>query len=188
MSMKLAILGLLLEADMHPYEITLKMKERAMTHYTKIQMGSLYYAVDQLAKEEHIEPVEVIRSSNRPDKTIYRITEKGKKLFHQLLLQKFKEPEPIFHPIYLALSFSDHGDQNKIADLLEQRIKQIEHQVNFYYALYEDHIEQVPKGALHLMIGMYEHSKTELQWLKRLYADAQRGKLGEVGVPLDLVE
>ena len=41
MSMKLAILGLLLEGDHHPYEIRIKMKDRGMDQYTKLQMGPL---------------------------------------------------------------------------------------------------------------------------------------------------
>lgn len=65
MSMKLAILGLLLERNMHPYEITLVMKERSMDRITKLQMGSLYYAVDKLAQDGYIEALEVIRSSDQ---------------------------------------------------------------------------------------------------------------------------
>ena len=80
MSMKLAILGLLLEGDHHPYEIRIKMKDRGMDQYTKLQMGSLYYAVDRLAEDGYIEAVETIQSDSRPDKTIYRITDAGRKL------------------------------------------------------------------------------------------------------------
>lgn len=94
MSMKLLILGLLLERDMHPYEITLVMKERTMDQFIKLQMGSLYYAVDKLAEGGHIEAVEIIRSADRPDKTIYRITDKGKELMEQLILQQIKKSDP----------------------------------------------------------------------------------------------
>ena len=80
MSMKLAILGFLLEGDHHPYEIRIKMKDRGMDQYTKLQMGSLYYAVDRLAEDGYIEAVETIQSDSRPDKTIYRITDAGRKL------------------------------------------------------------------------------------------------------------
>ncbi|CAM2867865.1 PadR family transcriptional regulator [Paenibacillus sediminis] len=188
MSMKLCILGLLLEGDMHPYEMTIMMKDRAMDSHTKLQMGSLYYAVDQLAKGEYIEAVKVVRSGNRPDKTIYHITEKGRQLFEQLLLQKFKEIEPVYHPMYIGLAFARHGDQEKIAKILENRIREVEHRVNLAYEVYEEHIKTVPRSALHIMIGMYEHAKAELIWLKRLYADVREGKMGQVGLPLDLEE
>ena len=48
MSMKLVILGLLLEGDKHPYEVQHIMKERQMDCYIKYAKGSLYYAFEQL--------------------------------------------------------------------------------------------------------------------------------------------
>ncbi|MDQ0196608.1 PadR family transcriptional regulator [Paenibacillus wynnii] len=185
MSMKMAILGLLQERNMHPYEITLVMKERAMDRITKLQMGSLYYAVDKLASEGHIEAVETISSADRPDKTIYRITEAGLVLFEQLVLQQFKKNEPVYHPLYMALALSRHVDQSKIEKLLEERIRESEHLVNLAYQVYEEHAIIVPRSALHLMYGRYEHSVTELKWLKRLYKDVQARKLSEVGTPLN---
>lgn len=184
MTMKLVILGLLLERDMHPYEITLVMRERNYDHMMKLQMGSLYYAVDKLGQEGYIEAREVIRSSDRPDKTIYRITDKGKALFEQLILQQIKKTDQIFNPLYLALALSRHIDQDKVEQRLAERIREIEHQVNFAYQVYEEHISIVSRSALHLMYGRYEHSLTELKWLKRLYEDVVARKLNDVGTPL----
>lgn len=186
MSMKLAILGLLLERNMHPYEISIVMKERSMDRITKMQMGSLYYAVDKLAQGGQIEAVEVIRSSDRPDKTIYQITAKGKTLFEQLILQQIKKIDPLYHPLYMALAMSRHVDQDKVERLLAERIRETEHQVNLAYQVYEEHTAVVPRSALHLMYGRYEHSLVELKWLKRLYEDVAARRLSEVGAPLDL--
>lgn len=36
------------------------------------------------------------------------------------------------------------------------------------------------------MYGRYEHSLTELKWLKRLYDDVAARKLSDIGTPLDL--
>lgn len=186
MSMKLVILGLLLERNMHPYEIKLVMKERAMDQLIKLQMGSLYYAVDKLAEEGHIEALETISSSDRPDKTIYRITERGKALFEQLILQQLKKIDQIFHPLYVALAYSLYIDQSKLEKLLEERIRHSEHQVNFAYQVYEEHISVVPRSVLHLMYGRYEHHLTELNWLRRLHADVAARRLNEKGQPLEL--
>lgn len=186
MSMKLLILGLLLERDMHPYEINLVMKERMMDKIMKLQTGSLYYAVDKLALEGHIEATRIIHSSDRPDKTIYRITEKGKALFEQLITQQIKKNDLIYQPLYTALSLSRHIDQGKVEKLLEERIRETEHQVNYAYQVYEEHISIVPRSALHLMYGRYEHTLTELKWLKRVLEDVSARKLNDTGTPLDL--
>lgn len=184
MSMKLAILGLLLEGDHHPYEIRIKMKDRGMDQYTKLQMGSLYYAVDRLAEEGYIEAVQTIQSDSRPDKTIYRITESGRKLFEQLLLKKFRDIEPVHHPLYMALPFSRHADPAVLAPILQTRIREAERRVNQAYQLYVEHQHIVPRSTQHLMIGMYEHAKTDLNWLRRLHEDLVQGKLGTMGEPL----
>ncbi|KAA9000971.1 PadR family transcriptional regulator [Paenibacillus spiritus] len=184
MSMKLAILGLLLEKNMHPYEIVMVMRDRSMDRIMKLQMGSLYYAVDNLAKDGYIEALETIRSSDRPDKTVYSITETGRALFEQLLTQQLRRQELVLHPMYPAIVFSRHIAPEKIASLLEERIRETEHEVNLAYQVYEEHVRTVPRSALHLMYGRYEHMKTELEWLRRLHQDAREGRLNEIGQPL----
>ncbi|TGU84544.1 PadR family transcriptional regulator, partial [Mesorhizobium sp. M00.F.Ca.ET.186.01.1.1] len=77
MSLKLLILGLLMEGEKHPYEIQQQVKTRGIDCYVKYAKGSLYYAINQLEKGGMIEITQVIRESNRPDKTMYRITKTG---------------------------------------------------------------------------------------------------------------
>ncbi|WP_340020971.1 PadR family transcriptional regulator [Paenibacillus sp. FSL K6-1096] len=184
MPMKLVILGLLQERNMHPYEITLVMKDRAMDQVIKMQTGSVYYAVDKLAAGGHIEAVEVIHSPDRPDKTIYRITDKGKAFMEQLIIQQIRKNDPMYHPVHIALSLMHMIDQEKVAKLLEERIHKAEHQVNLAYQLYEEHISVVPRSVLHLMYGRYEHCQTELKWLKRLQADVVARRLNDTGTPI----
>lgn len=121
MSMKLVILGLLLEGDKHPYEVQHIMKERQMDCYIKYAKGSLYYAFEQLEKQGAIHITNVIRDTNRPDKTIFHITEEGKKLFHTLLLKQFEAKNQIYKPIYSALSFAHFSNDHELVPILEKR-------------------------------------------------------------------
>ncbi|MNI49178.1 Transcriptional regulator PadR-like family protein [compost metagenome] len=179
LSIRLSVLGLLLEENLHPYEISIRMRDRFLDQKGQFKIGSLYYAVDQLAKEAYIEAVETIRSENRPDKTVFRITDKGKVYFQKLLLERLKDTQPPYHPMYIALAFAGKGNQQDIAKVLKQRIQDTEHLVNYYYQVYEEHRGIVSRSVLHLMAGQYEHAKTELQWLKRLLADTEGGRLNE---------
>jgi DNA-binding PadR family transcriptional regulator len=185
MSMKLVILGLLMEGDRHPYEIRQTMKERAMDHYIKMQDGSLYYAMDQLRKEGFVEAVEVVKDTSRPDKTIYRITESGKEKFQDVLMQQFDEKKRIYHPLHAALSFAHYGDPKRIAIMLKNKIKEQQALTKRMWDLYEEHIPIVPRSILYMMMGSYEHSLTELNWLKHLLKDAEEGRLEEIGTPLE---
>lgn len=179
LSIRLSILGLLLEENLHPYEISLRMKERFLDQKGQFKIGSLYYAVDQLEKQAYIEAVETIRSENRPDKTVFRITDKGRTYFHKLLIERLRDTEPPYHPMYIALVFAGKGDQRDIAQVLKERIQDTEHMVNIYYQVYAEHRGIVPRSVLHLMVGQYEHAKTELFWLKRLLAETEEGRLNE---------
>ncbi|WP_144940814.1 PadR family transcriptional regulator [Paenibacillus sp. 32O-W] len=183
MSMKLAILGLLMEKDNHPYEMLQEMKEREMHYYMKIQYGSLYYAIDQLNKNGWIEKVEVTSEGNRPEKTIYRITEDGKKQFQTMLLEQMQEPPQLVHPLFAALSFARYGDQDRIAEIVRQQMESMEQMVHKMKALYDEHVPYASRSSLHMMWGGYLHALTEWNWLKTLYEEAKAGKLTEIGAP-----
>jgi DNA-binding PadR family transcriptional regulator len=188
MSMKLVILGLLMEKESHPYEIRQTMMEREMHHYIKMRDGSLYYAIDQLKKDQYIDTVEVVKDSSRPDRTIYRITPLGEQLFQDMLLRQFEEKTPMYLPMMTALMFSRHGDQDKIYHILMKKIEEQKQRNRKMKDLYEEHIPIVSRGVLHMMNGSYEHGLTQLRWLELLAIDAKEGRLSEVGVPLEHAE
>lgn len=186
MSMKLVILGLLMEANRHTYEIRQTMKERGMNNYMKLQDGSLYYAMDQLHKDGLVEALEVVRDTNRPEKTIYQITAAGKLKFQELLVEQLHEEIKHYHPLYVALPFSVHGDQAKIADILENKILAQKIIMNKMKSLYEEHISIVPRVVLQMLIGTYKRAFSELKWLEQLQKDAREGRLQEKNSPLEV--
>lgn len=186
MSMKLVILGLLMEANRHTYEIRQTMKERGMNNYMKLQDGSLYYAMDQLHKDGLVEAHEVVRDTNRPEKTIYQITAAGKLKFQELLVEQLHEDIKHYHPLYVALPFSVHGDQAKIADILENKIMAQKMLMNKMKSLYEEHISIVPRVVLQMMVGTYKRAFSELKWLEQLQKDAREGRLQEKNSPLEV--
>lgn len=87
--------------------------------------------------------------------------------------------------MYEALAFARYGDQDKIAEILETRIRQTEEQVCKIQSFYEEHVPHVPRAALHIMVSALEHCKTELRWLIRLSKDAVEGRLAGTGKPID---
>ncbi|MGG2198725.1 MULTISPECIES: PadR family transcriptional regulator [Paenibacillus] len=186
MSMKLVILGLLMENDSHPYQMRQKMKERGMLHYIKMQEGSLYYAIDTLAKADYVKAIETIKhSAGRPDRTVYRITESGRRLFQELLDKQFAENKAVYHPMYAALAFAKHGDPKRIHDLLQGKLEEQRKLAASLRELYDSHIDQVPRAVLHMMKGRLEHAEIELRWLERLAEDALNDRLKEYGKPIE---
>ena len=65
MSIKLVVLGLLMEEPRHPYEMQQIFKQRKMERYINFQKGSLYYAVNKLGKKDLITIEKITKESNR---------------------------------------------------------------------------------------------------------------------------
>src|SRR3982074_1984674 len=73
----LAVLSLLRERDMHPYEMQRQMHVRYTDDLLALKRGSLYHAINQLQRDGLIEPVETSREGRRPERTVYRVTPDG---------------------------------------------------------------------------------------------------------------
>src|SRR5262245_16656991 len=73
----LAILNLLYERPMHPYEMQQHMRERGHDFVIKLKGGSLYSTIERLIEGGLIHPVETSREGRRPERTVYALTEVG---------------------------------------------------------------------------------------------------------------
>lgn len=177
MSMSLVILGLLMEGEKHPYEIQQIMKQRNMDRYIKFHKGSLYYAVEQMARNGLIESAGTVRDSSRPDRTVYRITDRGKERFHQLMEEQILKMEPYYDPIYAALAFARHGDREKIQEALTRRTQMTERVLSEMQRIYDSHNGRISEAALHIMGGGLTHTRTELEWLRAVCKDAEQDRL-----------
>ena len=74
----LAVLALLYERPMHPYEMVTTMRERGKHESVKLRYSSLYSVVEALERADLIVPRETERAGRRPERTVYAITEAGR--------------------------------------------------------------------------------------------------------------
>lgn len=77
--------------ETHGYEIQRFIQLSGMDRWTKIQSGSIYYALTKLEKEGNVAIVAEEGTGQRARK-IYAITEKGKKTLHDEMAQELQEP------------------------------------------------------------------------------------------------
>jgi DNA-binding PadR family transcriptional regulator len=73
----LAVLALLRERDMHPYEMQRQLHQRHTDDLLALKRGSLYHAINQLQRDGLIEPVETSREGRWPERTVYHLTDEG---------------------------------------------------------------------------------------------------------------
>jgi DNA-binding PadR family transcriptional regulator len=77
----MAVLELLLEKPMHPYEMAQVLRTRHIEARANVKPGSLYHAVERLESHGHIEVVDTQREGRRPERTVYGVTEAGRDAF-----------------------------------------------------------------------------------------------------------
>ncbi|GAA4541224.1 PadR family transcriptional regulator [Amycolatopsis samaneae] len=77
----IAVLELLHERPMHPYEMAQLMRERHVDNRVKVKAGSLYHTVERLLGNGFIEVVDTQRDGRRPERTVYGMTGAGRDAF-----------------------------------------------------------------------------------------------------------
>lgn len=74
----LAVLALLFERPMHPYEMAATLKHRHKEESIKLRYGSLYTVIELLVARGLIAAKATSREGKRPERTVYRLTDAGR--------------------------------------------------------------------------------------------------------------
>jgi DNA-binding PadR family transcriptional regulator len=180
MKAELVVLGVLHRGNFHPYEIKRRLLNAMVQCYTDIDVGTLYYAIGQLAKARLITAVSRERVARGGMRTVYAITPHGKGRFQRLLHDCFGASGPVSETLYGALLFLHLGDSRRIADLLEARIQQ--------HAAGTHEVAEVSRrlspflssGGLHLLAHLAAQRRLDQKWLQALRADVLAGNVHDV--------
>jgi DNA-binding PadR family transcriptional regulator len=102
----MAILALLYEAPMHPYRMQQLIKERGKDKIINVRRrASLYQTISQLEKSGLIQVKKTISEENRPDRTLYELTDKGLRTIRDWLRDALATPAQEFPEFPAAVSF-----------------------------------------------------------------------------------
>lgn len=121
----LAVLGLLTERPMHPYEMAGTLRGRAKEDSIKLNYGSLYSVVEALVKHGLAEVAEVVRDGRRPERTVYAITEPGRVEFGDWLSELLSVPVKEYPQFEAALSMIGALPPEQALDLLRLRVNRL---------------------------------------------------------------
>lgn len=100
----LAVLVTLWQKPMHPYEIAQTLRRQGKDTSTKINYGSLYTVVQSLEKHGFVEVTDVERQGNRPERTVYGLTEAGREEMTEWLSDLVAVPAKEYPIFETALS------------------------------------------------------------------------------------
>ncbi|SNQ45879.1 Transcriptional regulator, PadR-like family [Frankia canadensis] len=100
----LAVLALLNERPMHPYEMSSTLRERHKEESIKLNYGSLYTVVEALVRAGFIVAARTVRDGRRPERTIYELTEPGRVELYDWMAELVGTPAKEYTRFDAALS------------------------------------------------------------------------------------
>ena len=175
----LAVMALLFERSMHPYEMVSTMRERNKHEAIRLRYSSLYSVVGALGREGLVEELETRRDGRRPERTVYGITEAGRTEFLAWLRELLREPMKEYTQFAAGLSFLAALPPEGAAALLEQRVRRLEGEVEGMRSGMDD---AMAGGLARLFLVEDEHElvlrEAELEWVRGLVREIECGTLG----------
>src|SRR6478735_7710343 len=118
----LAVLAFLMPGPMHPYELGRRLKETGKDKDIKFNRGSLYMVVEQLRKAGFVGAQETVRDTQRPERTVYALTEEGRAELYDWLAELVSDPAHEYPQFGVALSLLRVLNPGEAADLLARRL------------------------------------------------------------------
>jgi DNA-binding PadR family transcriptional regulator len=119
----LAVLSYLTMRPMHPYELSRTLRDNGDARSIKFNHGSLYMVVQQLAKAGFIAEVETSREGQRPERTVYAITDAGRREARDWLSELLSRPEHEYPHFVTALSLVAALPPGEVIPLLRARLE-----------------------------------------------------------------
>jgi DNA-binding PadR family transcriptional regulator len=177
----LATLALLQECPRHPYDLHRIIRGRRWDqafHITGLPR-SLYHAIDRLARLHLIEPVETTREGNRPERTVYQITEEGREEFRNRLRGLLETPAAERPVLPAALGLAGYASPRMLLDALEGRVVVLTAEVAAKEAALRALNEQMRLPRVVLIGAEWERAllQAELDWVLSLVEELRSGTL-----------
>jgi DNA-binding PadR family transcriptional regulator len=181
-ALALAVLSLLSERPMHPYEMSSTLRERHKEESIRLNYGSLYSVVESLEKKGLIAARETVREGRRPERTVYEITSAGEIVMTDWLSELLSEPTPQFTDFEAALSLIATLPPEDVVPLLERRLTELTLQSRAYDAM----LRAVTDGFPRLFVVENDYQEAlraaERDFVAALLTELRDGTFGGLAV------
>ncbi|HEV7708983.1 MAG TPA: PadR family transcriptional regulator [Asanoa sp.] len=117
----LAVLSYLSVGPKHPYELSKTLREHHDDRSIRFNHGSLYMVIQQLAKAGFVAEHETTREGQRPERTVYAITDAGRAELRDWLRDLVAVPDHEYPHFVAALSLIAAIPPDEAVPLLQQR-------------------------------------------------------------------
>lgn len=159
------ILGMLAEGQKHGYEIKKRIR-KALGKTGDINFGSIYYGLKSLTANGYVDHLRDEPGEGSPERSIYRITSKGRQELAILLQRSLQVPDSPLHAIEIGLHFMDIFPAEKVRDILTERYSMLKER--YENALAEEIPADEPSWAFFIREYRLYQLGAEVHWLKNL--------------------
>lgn len=174
---EIAVLALLREVPMHPYEMQRLLRLRHKDEILALKRGSLYHAIGRLERDQLITAKSTSRSGRRPERTTYAITASGRKEFTRVLRHIVATPRRESSEFMAAMSFLVHLTPDEALPRLEERAERLKSEIAVRSAgltAASKHVQRINLIESEYLVTML---KAEFDWVHKLIAELRRGAL-----------
>lgn len=173
----LAVLSVVVERPMHPYEMASLLRARGKEQDMRIKWGSLYTVVQNLERHGLLEQVENTRQGSRPERTIYRLTDAGRAEMEDWVRELIATPEPETNRFEAGLSVLGVVPPDDVIVLLQQRLAILDRNLVEQRAALAEHSKEIPR--LFLVEVEYDLAvrQAEADWVRGLVEEMTSGTL-----------
>jgi len=174
---EIAILALLCEAPMHPYQMQQLLRERHKDEILVLKRGSLYHAINRLVRAKLIAVVSSSRHGRRPERTTYRIRPAGRQQLVHSLRQMISVPRREPNDFLGSMSFVIYLTPAAAAEKLSERAQHLEQEIRASEALLKRVAVRVQR--IHLIESEYllAMRRAELKWVRGVVGEVRSGRL-----------
>ena len=174
----LAMMAMLAEGPMHPYEVATNLRTRHGEDAIKIRFGSLYSVIAQLVARGWIVAHETAQKGNRPEHTKYRLTDPGREALRGWMRDLLAEPVKEYPKFEAALCLMAVLPWAEVADRLGERLAWLETAIGKLHG----EIEQVLGAGLDPLFLAEADYRLAMLKAERDFCQALRPKLVERAV------
>ncbi|OXM49896.1 PadR family transcriptional regulator [Amycolatopsis alba] len=175
----MAVLELLHERAMHPYEMAQLMKERYVSTRVKVKAGSLYHTVDRLVQNGFVEVVETQRDGRRPERTVYAMTEAGRDEFVVRAQNMLSTPAEEYPEFLSALAVIDELGPEMSIIQLKHRVLRLQASSAADKVVLDSIVNEQHLPEIYWLDWSYASARRafELEWTQKLIEDLESGRV-----------
>lgn len=176
-SIDLILLGMVYDQPRSAYDIQKHVEYRNLSHWVKISSPSVYKKLRVLEQKGYLQ-IKRQREGNMPEKSIYSISEQGRRYFHELMQEISAQPFEIlfdFNAVVVSLNKVSKAEGLKCVNQIAQNLKETE----VYLRAQSEARSEIPYVGRSILEQQLRVCETLYAWCDSLRKELENGDVLE---------